>query len=93
MHLYVSNLSVNVVENDLLQQFGQYGKVNNVVILTDPVTSNPIGAAIITMPQSTLAREAMKQLNLKKIKDRTVLIGPTPATGNRRIKSRLETNK
>lgn len=92
MHLYVSNLSVNVLENDLEEIFGQFGTVTQIEILKDPLTSNPLGTAVVTMPKQGQANEAIDNLNLNRINERRVLVSPTVATGNRRKKSRLKTD-
>jgi len=90
MHLYITNLSLNVDEDDLTDIFSEYGTVNDVVVLKDPVTSNPIGNAVVTMPRKSQAGKAMANLNLTKIKDRRVLIGVSASTGNRRARSRKD---
>lgn len=90
MYLYISNLSVDVSKNELKKVFGQYGTVTGIEILRDSVTNNPIGEAVIAMPQNTHAAKAISSLNLTKIKERTVLVGPAMATGNRRTRSRLK---
>ena len=88
MHLYISNLSLDVDEDDLADTFSQFGTVNNIVILKDPITSNRIGGAVVTMPNKGQANKAITNLNLTKIKERRVLVSPTTATGNRRTRSR-----
>jgi RNA recognition motif-containing protein len=91
MHLYISNLSLNISEEELREIFSWYGNVSRVEILRDPVTNSPIGGAIVTMPQKEQAEFAVAKLNLTKIKERTVLVSSTTATGNRRARSRVNT--
>ena len=92
MDLYISNLSINVTEDELKEIFSQFGHVSHVVVLKDPLTNNPLGAAVVTMPGKTQANEAINKLNFTRIKERKVLVGPAASTGNRRLRPRPESD-
>jgi RNA recognition motif-containing protein len=72
--IHVGNLSVNATENELLDAFGQYGKVTSVNIIKDRDTGRPRGFAFVEMADGTEAAAAMKELNLREIAGRSITV-------------------
>ena len=70
--IHVGNLSVDATENELLDAFGQYGKVTSVNIIKDRDTGRPRGFAFVEMADGTEAATAMKELNLREIAGRSI---------------------
>jgi cold-inducible RNA-binding protein len=72
--IHVGNLSVDATENELLDAFGQYGKVTSVNIIKDRDTGRPRGFAFVEMADGTEAATAMKELNLREIAGRSITV-------------------
>lgn len=87
MFIYVGNLSVETNQQDLQNQFEQYGSVTSVNILTDEISGNPLGFAFVEMPEEAEALRAVSSLDRTRIRDRIVMVCETkepvaPATKN-----------
>ena len=63
MNMYVGNLSYNVKESDLRQVMEEYGVVESVKLITDRETRRSKGFAFVEMPESSVASNAIKELN------------------------------
>lgn len=72
--IYVGNLSFNASDDDLLQAFGQHGKVASVNIIKDRETGRPRGFAFVEMPNGNEAAAAIQALNLAEIAGRKVTV-------------------
>ena len=74
MKIYVGNLSYHCSESDLKEQFGKYGEVVSVKIITDPATGRSKGFAFVEMATREGGQEAVKNLNGKEIDGRVVTV-------------------
>ena len=84
MKLYVGNLSYDLTEEDLKQQFSEYGAVESVSIITDRDSGRPKGFAFVEMPTKTEAEAAISALNGKMLNERTIVVNEArPKTDNR----------
>jgi RNA recognition motif-containing protein len=84
MKLYVGNLSYDLKEEDLRQQFEEYGTVESVAIITDRDSGRPKGFAFIEMPNKAEAEAAISGLNGKMLDERTIVVNEArPKTDNR----------
>ncbi len=84
MKLYVGNLSYEVTEQDLRQQFEAFGAVDTVSIITDRDTGRSKGFAFVEMASKPEAEAAMKGLSGKQIKERTLTVNEArPKVDNR----------
>ena len=84
MKLYVGNLSYDLKEEDLRQQFSEYGAVESVTIITDRDSGRPKGFAFVEMPTKSEAEAAISGLNGKMIDERTIVVNEArPKTDNR----------
>jgi len=84
MKIYVGNLSYEVSEQDLRQEFGAFGEVTSADIITDKYSGRPKGFGFVEMASKSEAEAAIAGLNGKAIKDRTVVVNEArPRTDSR----------
>jgi RNA recognition motif-containing protein len=74
MKIYVGNLSYEVTEKDLRQEFEAFGKVESVSIITDKYSGRSKGFAFVEMPSVSEGQAAITALNGKTLKDRTLTV-------------------
>ena len=72
MKIYVGNLSYDVTEEELRQEFQAFGEVESVAIITDKYSGRPKGFAFIEMPTVSEGQTAISELNGKVLKERTM---------------------
>jgi len=84
MFIYVGNLSVETNQQDLQNQFEQYGSVTSVSILIDEISGNPLGFAFVEMPEEAEALGAISSLDRTRIRGRIVMVCETTARLERR---------
>jgi cold-inducible RNA-binding protein len=84
MKIYVGNLSYEVAEEELRQEFGAFGEVTSVNIITDKYTGRPKGFGFVEMASVSEGQAAINGLNGKELKDRTLNVSAArPRTDNR----------
>jgi cold-inducible RNA-binding protein len=84
MKIYVGNLSYEVTEEDLRQEFGAFGEVTSVSIITDKISGRPKGFGFVEMATKSEAEAAITSLNGKELKERTIVVNEArPRTDNR----------
>jgi len=84
MKIYVGNLSYEVTEEDLRQEFGAFGEVTSVSIITDKISGRPKGFGFVEMASKSEAEAAITGLNGKTLKDRNVVVNEArPRTDSR----------
>jgi cold-inducible RNA-binding protein len=82
MKIYVGNLSYEVTEEDLWQEFGAFGEVTSANIITDKYSGRPKGFAFVEM--ASKAEAAITGLNGKTLKERTIMVNEArPRTDSR----------
>ncbi|MBI4303031.1 MAG: RNA-binding protein, partial [Chloroflexi bacterium] len=74
MKMYVGNLSYDVTEDELRQEFGAFGEVASVSIISDKYSGRPKGFGFVEMPTKSEADAAIAALNGKMLKDRTLVV-------------------
>jgi RNA recognition motif-containing protein len=72
MKIYVGNLSYDVTEEELRQEFQAFGEVESVAIITDKYSGRPKGFAFVEMPKVSEGQTAISELNGKVLKERTM---------------------
>ena len=88
MNIYVGNLSYEVTEEELNQEFQTYGEVTSVSIMTDKFSGRPKGFAFVEMNSKTEGEAAIEGLNGKTLKERTIVVNEArPRTDNRSVGS------
>ena len=74
MKIYVGNLSYDITEDEIRQEFAEFGEVESVAIITDRYTGQPKGFGFVEMPQVSEGQAAVAALNGKNIKDRAIVV-------------------
>lgn len=70
MNLYVGNLSYRMTEDQLRQEFEQYGQVSSCTIIMDKATGQSKGFGFLEMPSREEAEAAVTGLNGREIQGR-----------------------
>ena len=84
MKIYVGNLSYEVTEQDLRQEFEAFGGVDSVSVITDKYSGRPKGFAFVEMTSKSEAEAAIAGLNGKTLRERTIVVNESrPRTDNR----------
>ncbi len=84
MKIYVGNLSPEVTEQDLRQEFEAFGGVDSVSVITDKYSGRPKGFAFVEMASVSEGQAAITGLNGKTLKERTLTVNAArPRTDNR----------
>jgi RNA recognition motif-containing protein len=72
MNIYVGNLSPNVTEEELRQEFMAFGQLTSVSIIKDKYTGQSRGFGFVEMPSSSEGQAAITGLKGKALADRTL---------------------
>lgn len=84
MKIYVGNLSYELTEQDLRQEFEAFGGVDSVSVITDKFTGRPKGFAFVEMASKDEGEAAITSLNGKMLNERTIVVNEArPRTENR----------
>ena len=85
MKIYVGNLPYEVTEEELRQEFGTFGEVTSVNIITDKYSGRPRGFGFVEMVTVSEGQAAIAGLNGKVLKDQTLTVNaarpPSGSTG------------
>ena len=74
MNIYVGNLSSEVTEQELQQEFEAFGEVTSTNIITDKYSGRPRGFGFVEMPSVSEGQAAIAGLNGKTLKERTLTV-------------------
>ena len=84
MKIYVGNLSYDVTEEELRQEFLAFGEVESVNIITDKYSGRPKGFGFVEMSSVSEGQAAITGLNGKTLKERTLNVNAArPRSDNR----------
>ena len=84
MKIYVGNLSYDVTEEEVRQEFVAFGEVESVSIITDKYSGRPKGFGFVEMPSVSEGQAAITALNGKTLKERTLNVNAArPRSENR----------
>ena len=84
MKIYVGNLSYDVTEQDLRQQFEAFGAVDTVAVIMDKFSGRSKGFAFVEMASKPESEAAITGLNGKQLKERTLTVNEArPKTDTR----------
>ena len=72
MKIYVGNLPYEITEEELRQEFGTFGEVTSVNIITDKYSGRPRGFGFVEMASVSEGQAAIAGLNGKALKDQTL---------------------
>ena len=74
MNLYIGNLSYDIDENELEEEFKAYGEVKSVKIIKDRETGNSKGFGFVEMNSNEDGTAAIEAINGKAIKGREIRV-------------------
>ena len=84
MKIYAGNLSYDITEEELRQEFLAFGEVESVSIITDKYSGRPKGFGFIEMPSKSEGEAAITGLNGKILRERTIVVNEArPRSDNR----------
>ena len=84
MNIYVGNLSRDLSDEELQQEFAAFGEVTSASIIKDKFTGQSRGFGFVEMAVQEEAETAIKDLNAKEIKGRTLIVNEArPRQDNR----------
>ena len=72
MNIYVSNLSFNVIDEDLKAFFEEYGEVSSARIITDKFSGRSRGFGFVEMPSDEEAKKAIAELDKGVVEGRAI---------------------
>ena len=72
MNIYVGNLSREVTEEELKQEFTAFGEVTSVAIIKDKYSGQSRGFGFVEMPSKSEGEAAIAGLKGKTLKERTL---------------------
>jgi len=74
MKIYVGNLSYQVSDDELRQEFAAFGAVNSASVVTDRYDNRPKGFGFVEMPVKSEAEAAIAGLNGKMLQDKALVV-------------------
>ena len=74
MNIYVGNLSYEVTEDELRQEFSAFGKVDTISLIKDKFSGQSKGFGFIEMPTLSEGQAAIAGLNGKILHDRAMAV-------------------
>jgi RNA recognition motif-containing protein len=72
MNIYVSNLSFNVQDEELMDLFTPFGAVTSAKVINDRETGRSRGFGFVEMEDNNAAQEAIQKLNQTSIDGRAI---------------------
>ena len=74
MNIYVGNLSQDVTEEGLRQEFESFGKVSAATIIKDKFSGETRGFGFVEMPTNAEGEAAIKGMNGKEVNGKTLIV-------------------
>lgn len=85
MKIYVGNISRELTEDEIKQEFLAFGAVDSAKLIKDKFTGESRGFAFIEMPVRAEAEAAVKALNEKELDGRKIVVNEArPMSSNKR---------
>lgn len=83
MNIYVSNLGVNVKDEDLKGLFKEFGDVSSAKVIIDKLSGQSRGFGFVEMPDENAAQKAVKELNGIMVDGQSVKVSEARPKDNR----------
>jgi len=84
LNIYVGNLSYEVTEEELRDEFAAFGEVASVTIIKDKYSGQSKGFGFVEMPLLSAGQAAINGLNGKSLHNRQIAVsGARPRTDSR----------
>jgi RNA recognition motif-containing protein len=74
MNIFVSNLSFQVQDQDLLEIFAEYGEVSSAKVITDKFSGRSRGFGFVEMASDEEAKKAITELDQAEVDGRTISV-------------------
>lgn len=74
MNIYVGNLSQDITDEELRQEFETYGQITSVNVIKDKYSGESRGFGFVEMPAKAEAQAAIDGLNGKDLKGRNIIV-------------------
>ena len=74
MNIFVSNLSFQVQDQDLLEIFAEYGEVTSAKVITDKFSGRSRGFGFVEMASDEEAKKAISELDQAEVDGRTISV-------------------
>ena len=74
MNIFVSNLSFQVQDQDLLEIFAEYGEVTSAKVITDKFSGRSRGFGFVEMSSDEEAQKAIQELDQAEVDGRTISV-------------------
>ena len=74
MNIFVSNLSFQVQDQDLLEIFAEYGEVSSAKVITDKFSGRSRGFGFVEMASDEEAKKAIAELDQAEVDGRTISV-------------------
>lgn len=74
MNIFVSNLSFQIQDQDLLEIFAEYGEVTSAKVITDKFSGRSRGFGFVEMANDEEARKAIAELDQAAVDGRTISV-------------------
>lgn len=84
MKIYMGNLSSEITEEELRQEFEAFGEVESVNIITDKISGRPKGFGFVEMTSESEGQAAITGLNGKTLKERTLTVNTARPRSDRK---------
>ena len=84
MNIYVGNLSYEVSEEELQQEFMAFGEVTSASIIKDQYSGRSRGFGFVEMPSKSEGEAAIAGLNGKTLKDRALTVNEARPRSDKR---------
>jgi cold-inducible RNA-binding protein len=88
MRMYVGNLSRDVSEDELRNEFTQYGTIDSIALIKDKFTGTLKGFGFVEMSVNSEAQAAISGLNDKELKGRKMVVNEARPMADRRSSNR-----
>jgi len=83
VNIYVGNISYDLSENELRDEFSKYGEVMSVKIITDRETNRPKGFGFVEMRRDEDGAKAIEELNGLMVNGRSLKVNEAKPKGDR----------
>lgn len=74
MNIYVGNISYSTKEDDLREDFGEFGEVTSAKIISDRETGRSKGFGFVEMADDAAGEKAIEEMNGKEVDGRALRV-------------------
>jgi len=93
MNIYVSNLSFNIEDEDLLGFFEEFGKVTSAKVIVDKLTNQSRGFGFVEMPDREAGLKAIRALDGGIADGRAVRVSEARVRDDKPVKKFAQSNR